>query len=89
MQSHIKLTKAHLAQAYHNVWLVEAWWFSPYVLSLYLGVYVGLFHKGNHIWYSFVFTLITLSNLTDMGKIQKNISTWGRSVGHINTNTKE
>ena len=58
MQSCIKLTKAHLSRAYHSFWFMEAWCLSPYIISLYQGVYIDIFHNGDRILYSFVFILI-------------------------------
>ena len=51
-------------------------------------VFIDLFHGGDQIQYSFVSMLLSLSSLTAMGKLQKNIYTNVRRVGIIYSYTK-
>ena len=49
----------------------------------YVSTSIDVFHNGDRVQYSFVLMLISLSNLSAMSKIQKNIETKVRPLGPI------
>ena len=55
----------------------------------YAGCFIGLFHNGGQIKYSFVLMLISLTSLATTSKFQTNICFKMRAVGLINMKTKE
>ena len=60
-----------------NIALANSQFFFLYntnsIQEQFLGNNIDLFHNGNQIKYSFVLMLISLSDFSAMGKIQKNV----------------
>ena len=67
-----------------NIALANSQFFFLYntnsIQEQFLGNNIDLFHNGNQIKYSFVLMLISLSDFSAMGKIEKNVQTEGRLV---------